>query len=212
MRCRGVALAALALSVGLLAGTPGAVSACVGEQPTFAEAVRGAAAIARVTIVEGWDGYPAETNSETFRVERLLKGTLPEEVTRSPAWSSLCHDSVGHFAGSEESDGKVIVVAFDMPYADQTLHPMWISDDHRGVRGSAGVPPGMTTLAELEAAIVAELALPPTSTQEAVPASGAPLLHVVVAAIVAFAVGFGLISPRTGGRSRPRSGRRIRSR
>ena len=188
MRRRGLLLAAIALSLGLLAAMPPTVSACISEQPTFIEAVRGAHAIARVTIVEGWDGYPAETESETFRVERILKGTLPEVVTRSPAWSSLCHDSVASFAGAEESDGKVIVVAFDMPYFDQTLQPMWISDDHQGVRGSAGVPPGITTLAALEAAILAELALPQTTAKDSAPASAAPLALVVAAAVAAFAI------------------------
>jgi hypothetical protein len=159
--------------------------ACISEHPTFVEAVRGARAIARVTVVEGVDTYKADpTASETYRVERALKGRLPELVTLAPAWSSLCHDSVGFYA--EGSVGRTIVIAIDMPYYDQTIHPMWTGYDTSGVSGSAGVPSGVTTLKELEAAILAELDLPETSTVETQPRDAIPLALVLAAAIAAF--------------------------
>src|SRR4051812_41214267 len=86
---------ATVLAAMLACATPSAVSACVSGQPSFAEAVRGARAIARVTVVEGWDGYQDDpTQGETYRVERVLKGSLPKLVTVAPAWTTLCHDSV----------------------------------------------------------------------------------------------------------------------
>lgn len=185
MRPRGAAPAAFVLALGLLVAAPSAVSACISEHPTFLEAVRGARAIARVTTIEGVDTYTADpTANETYRVERVLKGRLPGLVTLAPAWTSLCHDSVGFYA--EGSDGRTIVIAIDMPYYDQTIHPMWTTYDTQGVSGSAAVPPGVTTLKELEAAILAELDLPDTSTDETQSRDAYPLAFILAAAIVAF--------------------------
>ncbi len=186
MRPRGAAPAAFVLALGLLVAAPSTVSACISEHPTFLEAVRGARAIARVTTIEGVDAYTADpTASETYRVERVLKGRLPGLVTLAPAWTSLCHDSVGFYA--EGSDGRTIVIAIDMPYYDQTIHPMWTTYDPQGVSGSAGVPSGVTTLTELEAAILAELALPDTSTDEGQLRNTHPLAFILAAAIAAIA-------------------------
>jgi len=168
---------------------PSPASACSSDQPTFEEAVRGARAIALVFIVDGFDNYSDDpTTSETFRVERLLKGTLPEVVTLAPAWTSLCHDSVGWNAGAEESDGRTILLAIDMRYSDQTIHPMWTTDDNQRVWGSAGVPRGITTLAELEAAILADLGVPDTATLESEPPAAPALAVMLVAALVTFVV------------------------
>ena len=187
MRGSRASLACSALAFGLLLAMPSPASACVSGQPTFEEAVRGARAIALVIIVDGFDsGDP--TTSETFRVERLLKGTLPEVVTLAPAWTSLCHDSVGWNAGAEESDGRTILLAIDMRYSDQTIHPMWTTDDNQRVSGSAGVPRGVTTLAELEAAILADLGVPDTATLESEPPAAPPLAVMLVAALVTFVV------------------------
>ena len=181
----------------LVCATPSAVSACVSSQPSFAEAVRGARAIARVTVVEGWDGYQDDpTHSETYRVERVLKGSLPKVVTVAPAWTTLCHDSVGYLAGTE---GAVIIVAFDVPYVDQTIHPMWAFDSKHGVSGSAGVPAGVSTLTDLEAAIRSELRMPDTPTDSSTSSGAVPLLPAVVAALGGLAVGL----RRSGRRSRP---------
>ena len=165
-----------ALAAILVCATPSPVSACTSSQPSFAEAVRGAGAIARVTVVEGWDGYQDDpTHSETYRVDRVLKGSLPELVTVAPAWTTLCHDSVvGYFGGDE---GAVIIVAFDVPYYDQTIHPMWAFDRKQGVSGSAGVPSGVSTLAGLEAAIRSELGMPDTATAESTADHSLPLLR-----------------------------------
>lgn len=171
----GVTLAAV-----LVCATPSPVSACTSSQPSFAEAVRGARAIARVTIVEGWDGYQDDpTHSETYRVDRVLKGSLPKSVTVAPAWTTLCHDSVGYFAGAE---GAVIIVAFDVPYYDETIHPVWTFDSNQGLSGSAGVPSGVWTLTDLEAAIRSELGMPDTATAESATDHSSPLLPYVLAA------------------------------
>lgn len=189
MRGPRALLAGVALAVGLLAAMPSPVSACTGEQPSFLEAVRGARAIARVTIVEGFDTYTDDpTTSETYRVDRVLKGTLPQTLTLAPAWTSVCHDSVGYNAGVEESDGKTIVLAIDMPYYDQTIHPMWMTYENGEVGGSAGVPPGVTTLDALEAAVLAVLAPPDTATSGTAPDRTPTLPLLLVAALVAFTV------------------------
>jgi hypothetical protein len=168
----------------------------VSSQPSFAEAVRGARAIARVTVVEGWDGYQDDpTHSETYRVERVLKGSLPKLVTVAPAWTSLCHDSVGYFARAE---GAVIIVAFEVPYYDESIHPMWAFDSTQGVSGSAGVPPGASTLTDLEAAIQSELGMPDTATDSSTSRGAVPLLPVVVAGLG----GLALALRRPGRRSR----------
>jgi hypothetical protein len=118
----------------------------------------------------------------------VLKGTLPQTVTLSPAWTSVCHDSVGYYAGVEESDGKTIVLAIDMPYYDQTIHPMWMTDENGDVWGSAGVPPGATTLDALEAAVLAQLGPPNTATSEGAPDRTPILALLLAAALVAFTV------------------------
>ena len=138
MRTIAAVASAGVLAAILVCATPSPVSACTSSQPSFAEAVHGARAIARVTVVEGWDGYQDDpTHSETYRVDRVLKGSLPTLVTVAPAWTTLCHDSVGYVAGAE---GAVIIVAFDVPYYDQAIHPMWAFDSKKGLSGSAGVP------------------------------------------------------------------------
>ena len=152
---------ASALAATLVGTSPSAVLGCTSDHPSFVEAVHGARAIARVVVVEGWDSYLDDpAHSETYRVERVLKGSLPASVTLAPAWTSLCHDSVAYYAGS---DGAVIVVALDVSYYDQVIHPMWAFDSDQGLSGSAGVPPGVTMLTELEAAIRSELGRPDSS-------------------------------------------------
>lgn len=167
---------------------PSPVSACTSDHPSFLEAVRGARAIARVSIVEGFDTYTDDpTTSETYRVERVLKGTLPQTVTLAPAWTSLCQDSVGYYAGAQESDGKTIVLAIDMPYYGQTIHPMWTTYDNGDVGGSAGLPPGVNTLDALEAAVLAVLGPPDTATSRAAP-DRTPILALLAVALVGFTV------------------------
>ena len=175
----------LSIVLGLGAAfAPADVRACSSDHPTFEEAVRGARAIARVTIVDGFDNFLDDpTTSETYRVEKVLKGSLPGVVTVAPAWTSLCHDSVGWYAGDLESDGRTIIVALDLRYYDQVIHPMWIADKIEGVRGSADVPVGARTLAGLEAAILAQLGVPETSTEEPASTDGYGVLLILVAAV-----------------------------
>lgn len=180
---RGIAGLASAgtLAAILVCATPSPVSACTSSQPSFAEAVRGARAIARVTVVEGWDGYQDDpTHSETYRVDRVLKGSLPQSITVAPAWTTLCHDPVSYFAGDE---GAVIIVALDVPYYAETIHPMWTFDSEQGLSGSAGVPSGVSTLTDLEAAIRSELGMPDTATaEESTIDNSSPLLLYVLSA------------------------------
>lgn len=184
---RGSVALILALFLGLTSGlAPSDVQACSSDHPTFSEVVRGARTIARVTIVDGFDAYMADpTHSETYRVERVLKGSLPEIVTVAPAWTSLCHDSVGYYAGDAgvESDGKTIIVALELRYYDQLIHPMWVAGGDQGLYGSAGLPVGATTLAGLEAAILAELGVPETSTEESIPTVRITSLLLLVTAV-----------------------------
>jgi hypothetical protein len=162
----GRAAVAVAIATGFLAA-PGPAFACISDLPTFSEAVGGASAIARVTIVEGFDAVGGDpTNSETYRVERVLKGSLPELVTIAPAWTSLCQDSVGYFAGAEASEGKTILIALHLSFEGQTIHPMWVEIDGVGLFGTAGIPDGVTTLASLERAILRQVAFPDTSTAD----------------------------------------------
>lgn len=185
MRRHGASLATLALGLGLLAATPSAVNACSSPHPTFVDAVRGARAIARVSIVEGSDSSMADpTSSQTYRVERLLKGALPGLVTLDPDWTSLCRDRVGGYV--EGSVGKTAVLAIEVRYYDQTIHPVWMIDVSQGLWGTPGVPPHVTTMDALEAAILAELGLPDTSTNEAAPRGAPPLAFILAAALVAF--------------------------
>jgi hypothetical protein len=147
---------AAAIAIAAQASLPSPALACVSGLPTFEEVVHGAKAIARVTIVR-FD--PADRRArQTFRVERVLKGALARTVTVAPAWTSSCHDSVGLWAGGT---GKTVVMAFDFPWFRDTLYPVWMPDPRLG---SAGVPPGVDTLAEVESAILHELGLPNTAT------------------------------------------------
>lgn len=192
---RGFAAAALMW----LAVTPSAARACVSDTPTFAEAVNGARAIARVTVVEGFDTYIDDpSHSETYRVDRILKGDLPRRVTVAPAWTSLCHDSIGAFT----REGMTIVVAFGLRSYSQDINPIWSASGGEGVWGTAGVPRGVATMADLEHAILAKLGLPDTSTIEPREAQGLPLALAFTAGLV----GFGVTLRRSGDR-RTREGR-----
>lgn len=183
---RGTVATMLALFLGLIGAlAPSDVRACISDHPTFTEVVRGARAIARVTIVDGFDMYTEDpTHSETYRVERVFKGSVPDVVTVTPAWTSLCHDTVGYYAGDAGvgSDGKTIIVALELRYYDQLIHPMWVAGGDQGLYGSAELPVGVTTLGGLEAAILAELGMPETSTQEPVPRAGSAGLLLLIAA------------------------------
>lgn len=148
--------------VTLLFVAPSTARACQSDAPTFGQAVHGARAIALITIVEGADPDADDpTHSETYRIDRVLKGSLPKVITVAPAWTTLCHDSVGSWVGPK---GSRAIVAFDVPFYDQAIHPVWTRDASGRVSGSAGLPSGLSTLRELAAEIEAELLAPDTST------------------------------------------------
>jgi len=177
---------AVAIAAGFLAA-PGPTFACVSDHPTFSEAVGGASAIARVTIVESFDAVGGDpTHSETYRVERVLKGSLPELVTIAPAWTSLCQDSVSYFAGAEASEGQTIIIALHLSFEGQIIHPMWVEIDGVGLFGTAGIPDGVTSLAALERAILRQVALPETTTAD--PKTATPFPWALVAGLATFGV------------------------
>jgi hypothetical protein len=147
----------LAIALLSLVGTP--TRACSSDQPTFGEAVRGARAIARVTVLSIVEDPSVR---ETFRVERRLKGSLPNQITIAPAWATLCHDSAASYAGGV---GRTAILAIELRYYDQIIHPVWSIDPETGVFASAGTPARVTTLADLESAILAELGMPDTATE-----------------------------------------------
>lgn len=188
-----------AVAFAWLAISPSAALACVSDTPTFAQAVNGARAIARVTVVEGFDAYLDDpSRSETYRVDRVLKGDLPDMVTVAPAWTSMCHDSIGYYAGAE---GTTIVVAFGLHTYGQVINPMWGASRRDGVWGTAGVPRNAATLADLEHAILAKLALPDTSTGDGSEAQSLPLTILALATgVPAFAATLRRTGTRPGDR------------
>lgn len=127
--------------------------------PTFDYVVNNASAIARVTVLEGRD----RDLSETFRIDRVLKGRLPTTVVLEPARSSLCGDTVSFYVGAgEENVGESAILALDVQFFDQVIHPVWGVIEGR-LGGSAGLPDGVSTLPELERAIAAAVtSLPAT--------------------------------------------------
>jgi hypothetical protein len=182
MRTLAVILTSTALSLSILVATPASASACVSGEPSFRAAVHRAQAIATVTVVDGFQAYSSDpTHRETYRVERVLKGDLPARVTLTNPWTGICHDTIGFYA----AEGTTIVVAFDVTYYDQPIHPIWYVDG-ASVFGTAGVPRGVRSLPQLEAAIRAELGLPDTSTRSASPDAPLPQAPALAAGLVAF--------------------------
>jgi hypothetical protein len=133
--------------------------------PTFDYVVDSASAIARVTVLEGRD----RDLSETFRIDRVLKGRLPATVVLEPARSSLCGDTVSFFVGAEGANvGQSAILALDVRFFDEVLHPVWGVIEGR-LGGSAHLPDGVTTLPVLERAIAAAItALPATDVDDPV--------------------------------------------
>ena len=166
--------------------------ACISESPSFVQAVARADVIARVTIVDGTD-YGGTGDIEVFRVERVLKGTAGTRIELANPITGLCHDRIGASAGGpDDGVGQSIVLATNVEFFDQVIHPFWIQVDG-GVSGTAGSPPGVDDMAQLEAAILRAARVPDTST--ASPADPAtegvapgPAAFVLVAAFISSAV------------------------
>ena len=175
---------AMATLVALLLA-PGVVHACSSDHPTFAEAVDGASAIARaiVTDVPAY-GEDRDSHAETYRVVRTLKGSLPDSVVLEEPFTSLCHDTIGGLVAPEGSEA---IVAFDVAYFGQVIHPAWVAVDapyNPSVGGSAGAPETAKTLDDLETLI--EARLPDTAFALPSPIRPSELLGV---ALVAAAIG-----------------------
>jgi hypothetical protein len=136
----------LASTIAIL-GNPPRSLACTGEQPTFDEAVRDAAAIVRVVA----DEPPAD--SQLMSIVWVLKGTVHTPLLLDAPRTNLCGDRLTLDAGSEA------IVAFDVPFYETSLTVAWMEsgDPDLPVVGSAHPPRGAATLDDVEAAIVAEL-------------------------------------------------------
>jgi hypothetical protein len=148
-----------------LATGPGAgvALACISESPTFAEAVARADVIARVTIVDGTDDRPDDV--EAFRVDRLLKGDPGSRISLADPVNGLCRDRIGASTGGPDGGvGMTIILATDVEYFGEVIHPYWIETAQEGRAGTAGWPPAAADLAELEAAILIAVGALDTST------------------------------------------------
>ena len=182
-----VALAGIAVGLG---ASP--TLACISESPSFVQAVARADVIARVTIVDGTD-YGGTSDIEVFRVERVLKGTPGTRIELANPITGLCHDRIGASTGGPgEGVGQSIILATNVEFFDQVIHPFWIQVDG-GISGTASIPPGVDDLAQLEAAILRAAKMPDTSTgspadpatEDVVPG---PAAFVLVAAFIGSAV------------------------
>ena len=179
--------------------SPAATMACQADWPTFTQAIGRAEAVARVRTI----GVPVDGSSDrtvVLRVEKVLKGSLPDTVRLAKPYAHLCHDSVAFWAGL----GSVAIVAFGVPFHGDTLYPVWVEYD-QGIDSSAGVPHGVRTLRELEQAI---LAIPDTATADgrtSAVGDGADL-RLIVVFVVALVMGLRRLQrsfmpvARTGGR------------
>lgn len=175
--------------LGLLLG-PGAspTFACISESPTFAEVISRADTIARVTIVDGTD-HETQRDIEAFRVERVLKGDPGPLIELVNPMSGLCGDRIGVMTSDHGNGvGQTIILATDVEFFGEVLDTFWHVGDG-GIGGAAGVPVDVEDLADLEAAILAALRTPDTSTVSGADSSMAvgPDLNtiiVIVAAIV----------------------------
>ncbi|MGH2444763.1 MAG: hypothetical protein ACRDGD_01790 [Candidatus Limnocylindria bacterium] len=132
-------------SVGLLVSSADLARACSSEQPSFAEAVNGAEAIARVRV-EAVSTYGEPARGETYRVLEVLKGDLPDVVQLDSPFTNLCHDTIGYYV----PEGTEAVVAFGVRYFHDTIHPFWVETDSLaepswGPPGSPMASPRTTT-------------------------------------------------------------------
>ena len=164
---------------------PGVVHACSSDQPTFAEAVDGASAIARVIVADvPAYGEDRDSRAETYRVVRMLKGSLPASVVLAEPFTNLCHDTIGGLVAPEGSEA---IVAFDVAYFGQVIHPAWVAVDapyNPSVGGSAFAPDEAKSLDDLEALIEARL----PDTALASPSAIQPS-ELLGAALIAAAIG-----------------------
>ncbi len=178
-RVNRLSVIALAALLSLLAA-PMAARGCSGPQPTFAEAVSGADAIALVSV-EDVSSYGDPARGETYGVITVLKGSLPHTVQLDEPRTSICGDTVGLYA----PEGTRAIVAFGVPFYDAILHTVWVetTDVVNPIVGSAAGPDGLSTLGELEAAITA--ALPDTAMASA---DARPMLLIVGTWLIAVAM------------------------
>jgi hypothetical protein len=153
--------------------------ACTSDAPTFEYVLTNARAIARVTIIDIPEPGPGPPYVETYRVERRLKGTLPDVVELAKAYTNLCHDRIAYYAGPE---GRTAIIAFDVPFFNDTIHPIWYEGPD-GLQSTVWGTEDLTSLAELERAILRSL--PETSTE---PQAGDASLPVILAVVFGLAI------------------------
>lgn len=88
---RGIGFVAVVVA---MFAAPGAVLGCISDQPTFAEAIDGADAVARVELIDVLN-YRDTNPVEEYRVIRVLKGALLETVALAEPRISICGDTIG---------------------------------------------------------------------------------------------------------------------
>lgn len=190
MRVRS-GIAAFLATLGFVTVGAAEASACTGEQPTFAEAVAGASAIARIVLVD----EPTDRTDdpgERHTVLRTLKGTLANEIELEDPRATLCGDRVGFWV----DEGQEAIVAYGVEFYETTLNVTWaiVPDPVRPLGGSATIPEGVSTLDDLERAIVA--ALPDTAVAPTTPAPTSGYGAILLAAS-ALIIGRWRFAPRT---------------
>lgn len=182
-RLRGL-VGILSASVLLVGASAGEIRACTGPLMTFQDAVAGAEAIARVTVVEGavpWFENP--DHEEVFRVDRVLRGILPPLVSLVRPKANACGDSL---AGTIGEEGATAMVAFGVRMSGDVIHPVWTEDPAGGMGGTAEAPAGVRTLADLELALGGSPAAPAEPGATDVPADVAAAVALVLVALAGF--------------------------
>jgi hypothetical protein len=130
---------------------PSTAFGCSSDYPTFDEAITKADAVALVRVMNRGD--PVLSRPNTIHVVQLLKGSLPETFVLDDPRTDLCGDTIAFWV--EQADSPVVLVAFGMPFYDQTIHPLWAeSRYHRpSIFSTASVPEGAATMDDMVAAV-----------------------------------------------------------
>ena len=135
-----------------------------------------------MTVVHDPRGVDAGDTAMTLRVVHALRGPLPQLLTIDPPVTSLCGDWIGY---GELGPGDEVIVALDVPFYDQVIHPAWWMTSDGRVCGTAGVP---DEVADLDALAQAIDALPDTATTGApADSAGSVLVALIVGALAGLA-------------------------
>jgi hypothetical protein len=130
---------------------PSTAFGCSSDYPTFKEAITKADAVALVRVTD--PGDPLLNRPNTIHVVRLLKGSLPGTFVLDDPRTDLCGDTIAFWV--EQADSPVVMVAFGMPFYDQTIHPLWAESPHNApsIFSTASVPEGAATMDDMVAAV-----------------------------------------------------------